>query len=426
MFLLRVTFHTLGCKANQADTAYMAALLRERGHTVAEGGEPCEAVVINTCAVTSEAARKSGQAIRAVKNRNPGAVIAVCGCLKDASGGVSVPGVDLLGGAGDRAGFILALERLVSGQAADYTPAATNQWESQGFAEAHEGRARAYLKIQDGCRNSCAYCIIPKTRGTARSMPPDEALRAAGRLASEGYAEIVLTGIEISSYDHGLAELAGKLCQAFPGARFRLGSLEPTLIIPETVNALKELPNLCPHFHLSLQSGCDATLRRMNRRYDTQRFAESIDLLRDAFGAPAITTDLICGFPGETEDEWADTARFIKDAAFAGIHVFPYSRRPGTAAAAMPGQLTAAVKRGRAREAAAIGRETARAFRERRVGETLQVLIETIAGGLAHGHSAEYIPVSAAFDAPPTRGAVAGVVITGFGEDGATLEGQAV
>jgi len=281
------------------------------------------------------------------------------------------------------------------------------------------GRTRALLKVQDGCDNRCAYCVIPQVRGPARSLPRAEAAAEAARLAAEGYREIVLTGIEISSYGRDLPEhedlaaLVETVCRAAPGVRIRLGSLEPRVATEDFMTRLKVCLNLCPHFHLSLQSGCDGTLKRMERRYDTVRFARSLDLLRQAFPDCAVTTDLIVGFPGETEAEFAQTLSFAETCAFAGMHIFPYSRRAGTLADNMPGQITRAVKRDRAAQAAMLAGKMARAYGLSCVGRVFQVLFEEEDAVGARGHAENYRPVCCP-GAGALRGQIRSVLITGI------------
>lgn len=257
------------------------------------------------------------------------------------------------------------------------------------------------LKVEDGCVNFCAYCIIPYARGPVRSLPLEEAAGEARRLAAEGYREVVLTGIEISSWGRdlgagdGLISLVEGVCAAAPGLRVRLGSLEPRTVTQDFCRRAAALPNLCPHFHLSLQSGCDATLARMNRKYDTERYYHSVKLLRDNFEDPGITTDLITGFPGETGEEFAQTLAFLEKCAFTAMHVFPYSRRPGTPAADMPGQVPREEKEERARRAIALGAGMERRWLEGQVGRVLPVLFEEEKGGLWQGHAPSYALVRA-------------------------------
>ena len=261
-------------------------------------------------------------------------------------------------------------------------------------------RTRAMLKVEDGCVNFCTYCIIPYARGPVRSLPLAEAVAQARQLQAEGYRELVFTGIEISSWGRdlhdgsSLIDLVEAVAAAAPRLRLRLGSLEPRTVTEDFCRRASQLPNLCPHFHLSLQSGCDATLRRMNRRYDTARFRESVRLLRAYFPRPAITTDVICGFPQETEEEFSATLAFLEECRFAAMHVFPYSIRPGTRAADMP-QVPGPVKEERAARAGALAARLHREFLEGCVGETYSVLFEQPVAGRYGGHAPNYMEVAA-------------------------------
>jgi threonylcarbamoyladenosine tRNA methylthiotransferase MtaB len=255
------------------------------------------------------------------------------------------------------------------------------------------GRTRALLKVQDGCNNHCAYCVIPSVRGPSRSLPLTEAALEAERLSREGYREIVITGIEISSYGRDLTDgsdlcsLLETVSRAAPGVRLRLGSLEPRTLNTETAARLSRIPDLCPSFHLSLQSGCDTVLRRMGRRYDTAGYAQTLDRLRETLPGCAVTTDLIVGFPGETQEEFSTTLAFVSSCHFAGMHIFPYSRRAGTRAAGMPGQIPRAEKQRRAAEALDVAARMAAAYRAGCVGRTAKVLFESEKDGVSAGHA---------------------------------------
>lgn len=403
---MQVAIHTLGCKVNQYETQAMEALLLARGHTLAPFDGQADAYIINSCAVTAVSDKKSRQAVRNARRRAPGAVVAVCGCYPQVSPDQARQlDVDLIGGSGDREGFLVLLEEAVANRRP--IVAVDNALERRVFeplpAGGLEGRTRALLKIEDGCVNFCAYCVIPYARGPVRSLPTGMALAEADRLWAEGYEEIVLTGIEISSWGRDLstgetlADLVEALCRkAPPGRRLRLGSLEPRTVTEEFCRRLAPLSALCPHFHLSLQSGCDSVLARMGRRYDTSRYRQSVDLLRQWFDRPAITTDLIVGFPGETQEEFAQTLAFLQDCRFSGLHIFPYSRRDGTRAASLPGQISNAEKTRRAHQAGEIAQELEAAWLERWVGETVPVLFEEEKEGLWRGHSPQYLEVRAA------------------------------
>ncbi|MCL2588987.1 MAG: MiaB/RimO family radical SAM methylthiotransferase, partial [Oscillospiraceae bacterium] len=304
-----VAFKTLGCKTNQFETGALQTLLTARGHQIAQAGEIADVVVINTCAVTAESSRKSRQAARRARIDHPGCVVAVCGCLSQLSSEeVAALEADLIGGSGDRAAFVEDLERMIAGEVPQTVIDIARERSTFEILPAGglEGRTRALLKVQDGCDNFCTYCIIPYARGPVRSMPFAVAVEQAQTLAAQGYQELIITGIEISSYGLDvpggldIVDLIDVICTAVPNLRVRLGSLEPRTITADFCTRLKGHANLCPHFHLSLQSGSDDTLRRMGRRYDTARYLESVALLREAFPDVAITTDLIVGFPGES------------------------------------------------------------------------------------------------------------------------------
>ena len=399
---MRIAIYTLGCKVNQYETQAMEQELTRRGHEIVPFDGAADAYIVNTCSVTAVSDKKSRQMIRRCRKLNEHAVVAACGCYvqthSDEAAGL---GLDLIAGTGDRMAFLDLLEQAarekepltllddaLRRRAFEVLPAG-------GMAE----RTRAMLKVEDGCVNFCTYCIIPYARGPVRSLPKAEAVAQTRRLREEGYRELVITGIEISGWGHDLKngetliDLLEAVSDAAGEMRLRLGSLEPRTITEEFCRRAARLPNLCPHFHLSMQSGCDGTLRRMNRKYDTARFYESVSLLRQYFDRPAVTTDLITGFPGETEEEFAQTLAFIEKCGFAAMHIFPYSVRPGTKAAAMPDQCTAAVKERRAARAAEVAERRKQAYLRGCVGQTYPVLFEQEKGGLYVGHAPNYCQV---------------------------------
>ena len=392
---------TLGCKVNQVETQAMEAMLAAHGHMPAAPGELADAVIVNTCAVTAESGRKSRQTIRRLRDENPGAVVAVSGCYSQLSPEESAQiGAAVIFGTGDRAGFVAAVEKAAAeGESARCVDEPFRRREMEKLpAGAVSGRTRAMLKIQDGCVNFCSYCIIPYTRGRLRSLPLEDAAAEAARIRDQGYRELVLTGIEVASYGvdlpgkPGLADVIETVAEQAGPMRLRLGSLEPTVITEDFCRRLAATGKLCRHFHLSLQSGCDRTLKAMNRKYDTAFFYQATQLLRHWFPGCAITCDLITGFPGETEEDQAETLAFIEKCAFSDMHIFPYSRRPGTPADAMPGQCTQALKAARAHEAQTVARRMHRAFLEQSVGQVLPVLFETGEEG-SLGHSDTYLLV---------------------------------
>ena len=398
---MRIAIYTLGCKVNQYETQAMETILRQRGHTLVDFEEAADAYIINTCTVTAVSDKKSRQAIRRARRHNPDAVVAVCGCYAQTTPeAVEALDVDLIYGTGDRVQFLDDLESAVHGrQKVNVDQVMARRSFEFLPAGGLEGRTRCMLKVEDGCVNFCTYCTIPYARGPVRSLSLDQAVAEARRMQQQGYREIVLTGIEISSWGKdlknglGLIDLIEAVCLAVPELRIRLGSLEPRTITQDFCLRAAKLPNLCPHFHLSLQSGCDATLKRMNRKYDTARYLESCTLLRQHFDHPAITTDLITGFPGETEEEFSHTLAFIQRAHFASMHIFPYSRRSGTPAYDMPGQVPMAEKEERAHRAAQVAAEMEAEYLSFYVGKTLPVLFEEEKEGLWRGHAPNYVEV---------------------------------
>ena len=399
---MRTAIYTLGCKVNQYETQAMEAELTRRGHTLVPFDGEADAYIINTCTVTAVSDKKSRQMIRQARKRSPHAIVAVCGCYAQTDPeAVEALEVDLVMGTNDRMGFLDRLEALSpdGGQVVDVDDALRRRTFERLPAGGLEGRTRAMLKVEDGCVNFCTYCIIPYARGPIRSLPAAEAAAQAAKLAEEGYKELVLTGIEISSWGRDLEgkpelmDLIEAVCTAAPECRVRLGSLEPRTITADFCRRGAAIPNLCPHFHLSMQSGCDSVLKRMNRKYDTARYYESVRLLREYFDRPGITTDLIVGFPGETEEEFVQTLDFVQKCAFSAMHTFPYSRRSGTPAAAMAGQCSNAVKEERAHRAGEVARGLRQAWLESWVGQTLPVLFEEEKDGLWRGHAPNYTEV---------------------------------
>lgn len=399
---MRFAFYTLGCKTNQFETQAMERLLTELGHEIGSFAEACDGYIINTCSVTAVADKKNRAVIRRCRREHPGAVIAVCGCYSQhAAQQVRQLGVDVIAGSGQRRQFLEQVLEAASRH--EFREQVDNALERREFeplpAGGLEERTRAMLKVQDGCVNFCTYCIIPYTRGPVRSAPVELAVEQARELEQRGYREIVVTGIEIAGWGLDLPgkpavwQLIKALCLAVPKLRIRLGSLEPRVVNEEFCRELAGLPNLCPQFHLSMQSGSDTVLARMKRKYDTARYLESVDLLRKFFPGCALTTDMIVAFPGETEEEFQQSLDFIRRCAFADMHIFPYSRRPGTPAASMPGQLRNAVKEQRSRAAIAVAEEMSRAYREGLIGTVQPVLFEDEEQGFYTGHAPNYVKV---------------------------------
>ena len=422
---MKFAFYTLGCKTNQYETQAMERLLLERGHEIGSFEESCDGYVINTCSVTAVADKKNRAVIRRCRKQNPQSVIGVCGCYcQHAPEAVRELGIDVLGGSGNRQEFLEDfLKALSTRQHQEHLDNALSRRSFEVLpAGGLEERTRAMLKVQDGCVNFCSYCIIPYTRGPVRSAPLELAVEQAKELADRGYREIVLTGIEIASWGVDLPgkppviDLIAAICSAVPELRIRLGSLEPRIVTEDFCLRLKAFPNLCPQFHLSMQSGCDTVLQRMRRKYDTARYLESVELLKAHFPGCAITTDMIVAFPGETEEEFRQSLEFIRKCGFAEMHVFPYSRRPGTPAAQMPGQLGNAVKEERSRAAMAVAEEMNRDYRQSLVGTVQEVLFEEKAGPFYTGHGRNYIRVYAPGE--DLHNVIAKVTITGLYADG--------
>ena len=402
---MKFAFYTLGCKVNQYETQAMEQTLLALGHTLGDFSEACDGYIINTCTVTAVADKKNRAVIRRCRRENPQAVIGVCGCYAQVDpDAIRALGVDVISGSGERETFLQLMLQAVGSR--QHLEALDDAMKRRTFeplpAGGLVGRTRAMLKVQDGCCNFCSYCIIPYARGPVRSAPLEMAVDQAGSLARSGYRELVLTGIEIASWGADLkngltfTDLVEAVCRAAPDCRVRLGSLEPRIVTREFCDRLKRLPNLCPQFHLSMQSGCDTVLKRMRRKYDTARYYQSVTLLKETFPGCAVTTDMIVAFPGETEEEFQASLAFIRRCGFADMHIFPYSRRPGTPADRMEGQHGNAVKEARSAAAIAVAEEMKAAYEDGMVGRSYEVLFEEPAdGGLYTGHAPNYIRVYA-------------------------------
>ena len=425
---MKVAIYTLGCKVNQYETQAMEQELVSRGHEIVDFSADADAYVVNTCSVTAVSDQKSRKVLHRVRRERPGAVLAVCGCYPQTHvEDVRKLDVDLIAGTGDRAGFVDLLEQAVEERRPlEFVDRSFDRRQFEVLpAGGMENRTRAMLKVEDGCVNFCSYCIIPYARGPVRSAPLETAAAQAAQLKAEGYREIVITGIEISSWGRdlkngqSLIDLMEAISQVAPGVRVRLGSLEPRTVTEEFCRRAAALPDLCPQFHLSMQSGCDATLKRMNRKYGTERYLESVTLLNRFFDRPAVTTDMIVGFPEETEEEFAKTLDFIRRCGFAQMHIFPYSIRPGTPAAEME-QVPKAVKEDRARRAANLAADMHRMYLEGCVGRTYPVLFEQSRNGKFSGHAPNYMEVLA--EGTDLHNQVKNVRITGT--DGQVLFGE--
>ncbi len=403
----KVAFHTLGCKVNQGETAAMAHLFHQAGYEVVPFAEAADVYIVNTCAVTVQAERKSRQMVRRARDHSPAALVVMVGCYPQVAGQEQLSelaDIDLIVGSNDKHRIV----QLVAQVLAEHRPLlAVSPWSDHAEFSAigagqESSRARANLKIQDGCQQFCAYCIIPYARGPERSRTPDQVEDEAKALLAQGYREIVLTGIHLGSYGRDLqpaTDLSMLLRQLLPLQglhRLRLSSIEPNEITPELLQLMQQHANFCRHLHIPLQSGTDHVLRAMNRRYTTEGYRRVVELARTHVPGLAITTDVIVGFPGETEDQFQDTCQFVQEIGFSRLHVFRYSRRPGTPAADFAAQVPTAEKDRRSKALIAIGKQLASQYAERLVGESVQVLWEHEQDGFWKGHTDTYVQVSAA------------------------------
>ena len=422
----RVSFMTLGCKVNQFETETMEGLFLRAGYQTVPFGEAADVCVVNTCSVTALGEKKSRQMIRRARRENENAIIAVTGCYAQLSPEeiAALDGVRLVVGTRDRARIVELVERAAREDGVVFDVG--DVMAAKGFEDiplyGTPTRTRAFLKIQEGCENFCTFCIIPYARGPLRSRPLDSVRREAEKLVDAGFREIVLTGIHLGAYGRDLAgkptltEAAREILSLGCLARLRLGSLESVELSDELFALLRDEPRLAKHLHLPLQSGSDAILRAMNRRYDRAAFARLLENVRAAVPEVSITTDVIVGFPGETEALFGESLDFVSQMGFAKVHVFPYSRREGTPAARMAGQLPMAVKKERVRRMEETAEERARAIREKMVGRTEDVLFETKTDGVADGLTGGYMRVYT--DAPVKLGEIAPMRLSRLYEDG--------
>lgn len=397
-------FYTLGCKVNQYETEAVSERFADSGYEIVPFTEKADCYVINTCSVTSMSDRKSRQIIRRAKKTNPEAVIAVMGCYSQTAPDevLDIDGVNLVLGTKDKGSVLRLIETLTPD---DKLNAVTSVKDNHVFEELTvrrcADRTRAYIKIQDGCSQFCSYCIIPYARGPVRSRSENEILDEVRALAEAGYKEIILTGIHAASYgcdtkDTSLEQLLNKIDKIDGIVRVRLSSIEPMTLNRAFVDKIKDCKKLCPHFHISLQSGCDRTLKSMNRHYTTEQFREVVDGLREVFPDCAITTDIMTGFAGETDEDFNETLEFVKDIAFAEAHVFQYSQRRGTPAAKRPNQVPPEVKEARSKTIIEVTSKSRDEFLNMHIGRTMDILYETTANdGLWEGKTANYITVHA-------------------------------
>jgi len=401
----KVAFCTLGCKVNQYETEAMISLFKEKGYEICDFSDVCDVYVINTCTVTGTGERKSRQMINRAHGKNKDAVIVVTGCYSQVSPDKvsGIEGVSIVLGTSQRSRVVELVEEYTekNSQAVKVDDIMKKRDYEELWISSYEDKTRAFVKIEDGCTEFCTYCIIPYARGPVRSRSVESITKEVEALAENGYREIVLTGIHIGSYGRDLKDKT--LLDAIKAAdkvdkikRIRLGSVEPRVLTEEFISEIKKMPKMCDHFHISLQSGCSRTLEHMNRKYTLDEYRKSVKLLREAFPNPAITTDIIAGFPGETEEDFRESLEFMKEIAFSEAHIFPYSPRKGTKAAAMSDQVSNKVKSARAAEMIEVSNKLHQEYVEAHIGKEAEVLFERCIGeNIYEGHMSNYITVTA-------------------------------
>lgn len=414
---MKVLFYTLGCKVNQYESEVLRERFSQNGYEPAGAGDTADVCIVNSCTVTATGDRKTRQVLRRLRRENPGAIIVLTGCFPQAFPAEAADiEADIITGTTDRAGLIDLVGEyfMTRTKIVKITPHAPGAAFESMAAAGFSGHTRAFIKIEDGCDRYCSYCIIPYARGPVRSKPLSEIKSEIASLAGQGYREVVLVGINLPCYgkDLGLNLTDAVTAAAEAGAlRIRLGSLEPELLTKKHLQKLADTAAFCPQFHLSMQSGCDKTLLAMNRHYTTAEYEEIVQNIRDVFTNPAITTDVVVGFPGESDEDFAETVAFVEKIGFAKVHVFPYSARPGTKAANLPDQLPKQTKEARAKTLIAVAERLSEKFLRSQIGTVQSVLFETTktAHGL-QGYSENYTPVAVAAGAVP--GEIAKVKIT--------------
>ena len=394
-----VAFCTLGCKVNQYETNAMMQKMIEAGYEVVDFETKADIYIINTCTVTNMADKKSRQMLRRVKEINPEAILVAVGCYAQVAKEKleQIPEIDLILGINEKNDIVEYVEQASKNT---YVSDVLHQTEFLDFGDVtYTEKTRAVIKVQDGCNQFCSYCIIPYARGRIRSRKPESVIKEITDVAKEGIKEVVITGIHIASYgkdfntEYRLIDLLEEIQKVDGIQRIRLGSLEPTLITEEFVTRLKKLSKICDHFHLSLQSGCNETLKRMNRKYTTDQFRHVVDLLRNAYPEVHLTTDVIVGFPGETEEEFNKTYEFLKEIKFYKMHVFKYSRRSGTVAAKMPNQIDGNVKEERSNKLIELSDKNEKEYNQQYIGKEVEVLLEEREGEYLKGHTTNYMVV---------------------------------
>lgn len=419
---MKAAFFTLGCKVNQYETQIMEQDFQKAGFEIVDCESPADVYVINSCTVTGIGDKKSRQMLRHFKRNNPDAVVALTGCYPQAfpEEASTLMEADVITGATDKSALLPAVLDALDGKRVVHIAPHSDDEEFEPMqAEGMLDRTRAFVKIEDGCDNSCSYCIIPKARGHVRSKAMKDIERELESLLSKGYNEVVLSGINLPFYGRdigvGLVDAVELSCEIMP--RVRLSSLEPELLSRNDVERLSKLDSFCPQFHLSLQSGCDKTLNAMRRRYNTDMYRKVVENIREFFPEGSITTDIIVGFPGETEEDFEESCRFIEEIGFAKVHIFPYSRRTGTDAATMPDQIPNSVKNERCSIMAKRAEAVRTKFLEAQIGKTEDVLIESeIKDGMMQGYTKNYTPVVI----PAVKSllcSIQEVIITGVSDD---------
>lgn len=404
----KAALHNLGCKVNAYETEAMQHLLEEAGYEIVPFTQKADVYVINTCSVTNMADRKSRQMLHKAKKNNPDSIVVATGCYVQTSEKevLNDLSVDIVIG-NDRKHDLVRLLEEYSLDSVNDTVDDINDGKhdfEELFIDQTKEHTRAFIKVQDGCNQFCSYCIIPYARGRVRSRRLENVIAEVERLAANGFKEVVLTGIHLSSYGVDFEEATGllELIQAVNAVkgieRIRLGSLEPKIVTEHFASELSKLDKICPHFHLSLQSGCDATLKRMNRKYTTKEYERGCELLRKYFVHPAITTDVIVGFPGETEEEFEQTKAYLEHIHFYEMHIFKYSKRKGTRAAVMPDQIDEQIKAARSEKLIALGHDMSKEFRKFYIGKNEEVLFEekAVIGDKEYfvGYTKEYVKVA--------------------------------
>lgn len=421
---MNVYIFTLGCKVNQYESQEIGEMFEKSGYTLLNEPDNADIIIVNSCTVTAESVRKVRQSVRHLKKISPNAFLILTGCASQAEPEILsvLPEVNLMLGNRNNKNIVALCENALKehGSSVNAHEEHENGESFQGFGITHfEGHTRAFLKIQDGCDRFCSYCLIPKARGRSRSKPLSDIDRELSELSKNGYGEIVFVGINLSDYGKGTPYSlpdALMLAEKYDSIkRVRLGSLEPDHITDEMIERLKNVTKLCPQFHISLQSGCNSVLKRMNRHYTREEYKALADSLRSAFKDASVTTDILVGFPTESEADFGETVEFAKSIGFEKIHIFPYSKRNGTPAAAMP-QLSNAIKDERAKRLGAAAAEIRKEYLLKQVGKTCEVLFETEHPEFSEGYTKNYTPVRI-YDGKDRKGKFLNILITDAGDD---------